>query len=325
MAFQAQAELAAQAGPRILEDATDELARLDTLCRLAPASVGLVLRLAAKADAASLGFPEPSDPAAPHVLEPGMGVRILTAALVDPMAEDRVSAHLIHWAEIIENAERLVRGGAPLTMGRLARLGEELGSTHASLSADPSAAALIESALRDAAPRRSALDRAVEIAGLLDDPAVAEVAAALVLCAAGRTDRIRLLPFATARAGSSGGDADRARSTWPARALSALTTAARKRRLAVHALLDARADEEARLDRLGRAAINARRALEVLRESLACTMPSLAADLALSRPAAADALERLGDAGLAVEITGRRRDRVYAYEAALAIAGAAAS
>ncbi len=54
-------------------------------------------------------------------------------------------------------------------------------------------------------------------------------------------------------------------------------------------------------------------------------MPSLAADLALSRPAAADALERLGDAGLAVEITGRRRDRVYAYEAALAIAGAAAS
>ena len=51
-------------------------------------------------------------------------------------------------------------------------------------------------------------------------------------------------------------------------------------------------------------------------------MPSLSDDLELSRPAAADALERLVDAGLATEITGRRRDRVYAYDAALAIAGA---
>jgi biotin operon repressor len=41
-------------------------------------------------------------------------------------------------------------------------------------------------------------------------------------------------------------------------------------------------------------------------------MPMLSEQLECSRPAAGDALERLVEVGLAVEITGRQRDRVYA-------------
>jgi ribosomal protein S25 len=61
----------------------------------------------------------------------------------------------------------------------------------------------------------------------------------------------------------------------------------------------------------------------VLRESFAITMPTLADRLSVSRPAAADALERLVALGVAAEVTGRRRDRVYAYEAALSVAESA--
>jgi ribosomal protein S25 len=82
---------------------------------------------------------------------------------------------------------------------------------------------------------------------------------------------------------------------------------------------------DARLDALGRAAITARATVEVLRESFAITMPTLADRLEVSRPAAADALERLVALGVASEVTGRRRDRVYAYEAALSVAESAAA
>lgn len=309
---------------REAEEASDELARLDTVCRLAPSSSGLALRLRAISEAAVLRVPEGSDSDAPEESagDSGVlarvrdGVRVLVAALADPTAEDRVAAPLLRWAEIIDRAERLVRGGAPLTLARLTRLGEEIASARGSAVASPISvnAEAIDLALRDLPPRRPALERAVHVAALIEDPAVAEVGAALVLCAAGRTDRVRLLPFVSARRGGSG--------TWPVRALGALAASSRTKRLAVTELMDAREREEDRLDTLGRAAINARRGLAVLRESLACTMPSLSADLELSRPAAADALERLVDAGLATEITGRRRDRVYAYDAALAIAGA---
>jgi hypothetical protein len=235
------------------------------------------------------------------------------------MAEDRVAAPLFRWAEIIDRAERLVRGGAPLSLARLTRIGEELASARESATASPIAvnAESIDRWLRDLPPRRPALERAVQVAALIDDPAVAEVAAALVLCAAGRTDRIRMLPFVAARRSGSG-----ANGGWPVRALGAMAASSRNKRLAVMAMTDAHEQEEDRLDALGRAAINARRGLAVLRETLACTMPSLSDDLELSRPAAADALERLVAAGLATEITGRRRDRVYAYDAALTIAGA---
>jgi DNA-binding Lrp family transcriptional regulator len=73
---------------------------------------------------------------------------------------------------------------------------------------------------------------------------------------------------------------------------------------------------------LGRAAITARSALALLRRRFVTTIPALADDLGLSRPAANDAVERLVALGLAREVTGRARDRVFAYGAADTMAGA---
>ena len=93
--------------------------------------------------------------------------------------------------------------------------------------------------------------------------------------------------------------------------------------MAIEAVLRSLGEEDARLDPLGRGAINARRALALLRERFVTTMPSLAEVLSLSRPAASDALDRLVAAGIAREMTGRARDRVYAWGAVCSVATAA--
>jgi DNA-binding MarR family transcriptional regulator len=103
--------------------------------------------------------------------------------------------------------------------------------------------------------------------------------------------------------------------------LATVARRAREARRAVESALRGLPQEDVRLDGLGRAAISARRALAHLRAHAVTTMPLLAEELQLSRPAASDALERLVTAGLVRELTGRARDRVYAYEAACAIAG----
>ena len=69
----------------------------------------------------------------------------------------------------------------------------------------------------------------------------------------------------------------------------------------------------ARLAALGRAGHTARRALPLLRRQGALTMPILAEDLGISRPAATETLERLTATGCAEELTGRARDRVWGY------------
>jgi hypothetical protein len=76
-------------------------------------------------------------------------------------------------------------------------------------------------------------------------------------------------------------------------------------------------EEYARLDALGRAAITARRVLQRLRDQLAVSVPALAEALGASRPAASDALDRLVGMEIAVEVTGRARDRVFALRSAL--------
>jgi DNA-binding MarR family transcriptional regulator len=81
-------------------------------------------------------------------------------------------------------------------------------------------------------------------------------------------------------------------------------------------LLDAQADEDEHLAQVGRAAVTGRRALAVLRDALATSVPDLSERLSLSRPAAGAALERLVELGLAEEVTGRARDRVFVYAAA---------
>ena len=73
---------------------------------------------------------------------------------------------------------------------------------------------------------------------------------------------------------------------------------------------------DASLDALGRGAITARTALAFLHMEFATSVPALSARLELSRPAVGDALERLVSLGLAVEVTGRARDRVFALAGA---------
>lgn len=110
---------------------------------------------------------------------------------------------------------------------------------------------------------------------------------------------------------------------WAELGLSAAAQRARALREITRVAAGRRADEEELVAGMGRAGINAARALDVLRETFATTMPMLADDLSLSRPAAAAALQRLLSSGLVREVTGRARDRVYGYEAALVVAGGA--
>lgn len=140
-----------------------------------------------------------------------------------------------------------------------------------------------------------------------------------MLCAAGHTDRIRLLPFAELDAAAR----EEALAAWDEGdeapfaqlALAECARAARATRQWVVAALAGIPAEDAKLDTLGRAAITARRALAALRQSVGATVPSLATALACSRPAAGDALDRLVELQLAHEITGRGRDRVFVWSA----------
>jgi ribosome modulation factor len=144
----------------------------------------------------------------------------------------------------------------------------------------------------------------------------------LLLCAAGVTDQVCLLPFhgvdPDARASALDGWRDGEPEPLTVLLLDECARAARQRRLAIRRELKALDLDDVVLAPLGRAAIGARRALAVLRESLASSVPQLSVALDCSRPAAGDALERLVDVGLAVEITGRQRDRVFACARAMA-------
>lgn len=292
---------------RAVEEAADELGRLDTTCALAPECASLALWTGTIAWFVEL------DPDALLAASP---------PLVDRIADD----------------ERRVRGGAPLTAARI----DAWGGTPPEARL-PSADAALETAPPDAGPLGAALGQLLAGPGR-DRPAIlhaadiaavfaaddrrGEIAAALALCAAGRTDRIRLVPFAgvaaeerrAATAAWQRGD----RAPWHEIALAALVGRARAMRREVERLMDASEDEEERLAPLGRAAITARLARDHLRDAFTCTMPSLAESLGVSRPAAGDALARLVQLGLARECTGKRRDRLFAYEAAWRLAARSA-
>lgn len=70
---------------------------------------------------------------------------------------------------------------------------------------------------------------------------------------------------------------------------------------------------------LGRAAPTALRVHELMQASPIVTIPTVAEKLAVSFPTANAALEQLAKIGVAREITGRRRGRVYAYSDYLAL------
>ncbi len=74
-----------------------------------------------------------------------------------------------------------------------------------------------------------------------------------------------------------------------------------------------------RIRQSGRAAANALRVLAALRERPVLTLKLLCAAQGLTFPTAAKAMQTLSAAGIARELTGRRRNRVFVYDAYLSI------
>lgn len=294
--------------PRLIEEAADELGRLDAIAGHAPPAVAQALRLGVVAELGRL---------AAHGTSP-VPLHALAAADGDPLHDADLPAVVLHWRDVVRSEERRVRSGAPLASQRFAIVAPAL-STYTERPR-------LEAIWREVGTERPVLVRALDAAAWSPDAALGEAVAALALCAGGRADHVRLLPFADVPADDRQGALTAWRAgeaePWERLGLEAVARRARGVRQRIEALLRGLTDEATRLDELGRAAITARRALETLRARFVTTMPALAESLECSRPAAADALDRLVAAGLAREVTGRARDRVYAWGAACTVADA---
>jgi len=72
--------------------------------------------------------------------------------------------------------------------------------------------------------------------------------------------------------------------------------------------------DRARVEGLGRAAPSALRVFDLLRDRILVSSTRVAETLGLTWPTVQAAIERLEALGIAREVTGKRRDRVYAYE-----------
>lgn len=302
---------------RLLEQASDEVARLDAVADLAPRGFSLACRLEALDPREETTSGEVRSLSARSLI-----ARSLIAASVEPLHEEALPTRLRAYRDLIVEEERRVRGGVALSSARLLAAGYAV--------ADP---ASLDGALKPGGQARPVLLRATTAAAAIDggvEPGPATLGsavAALLLCGTGVTDHLRLLPFAGLGPDVRASALDAWRSgdpePWTTAALTEAARAARDRRLNITGALNDASEHDARLDPLGRAAITARRALEVLRDELAATIPTLATRLECSRPAASDALERLVAAGLATEVTERARDRVFALTAALEAVGIA--
>jgi len=78
-------------------------------------------------------------------------------------------------------------------------------------------------------------------------------------------------------------------------------------------------DDANRVQALGRAAANALRVFDALRRRPLARIDALAAQLGIAYPTAARAIDALQQLGIVREITGRKRERIFAYSAYLAI------
>jgi Fic family protein len=86
-----------------------------------------------------------------------------------------------------------------------------------------------------------------------------------------------------------------------------------------HRLLALFRDDAARVQTLGRAAANAFRVFDALRDRPLATLNALTESTGASYPTVARAVEALENLGIVREITGRKRERVFAYTSYLAI------
>lgn len=86
-----------------------------------------------------------------------------------------------------------------------------------------------------------------------------------------------------------------------------------------HRLLALFRDDAARVQTLGRASANALRVFDEFRDRPLATLPALAKRTGASYPTIARAVEALENLGIVGEITGRKRERVFAYTSYLDI------
>jgi Fic family protein len=77
--------------------------------------------------------------------------------------------------------------------------------------------------------------------------------------------------------------------------------------------------DRARIENLGRAAPSALRVYDLLRDRILISSTRVAETLGLTWPTVQAAIERLESLGIAKEVTGKRRDRIYAYERQLRV------
>ncbi|TVR60895.1 MAG: Fic family protein [Spirochaetaceae bacterium] len=86
-----------------------------------------------------------------------------------------------------------------------------------------------------------------------------------------------------------------------------------------HRLLALFRDDSERVNALGRASANVARVFNALRRRPIARIDALAAEIGVAYPTAARAVNALQTLGIVREITGRKRERIFAYEAYLAI------
>ena len=101
--------------------------------------------------------------------------------------------------------------------------------------------------------------------------------------------------------------------TWLEFFLDGVATTAQSAVTTAHRLLGLFRDDAARVQGLGRAAANALRVFDALRERPLSTLPALTEYTGASYPTVARAVEALQRLGIVSEITGRKRERVFSY------------
>jgi hypothetical protein len=194
------------------------------------------------------------------------------------------------------------------------------------------AAADADAFLRDAEDRSPPLLKAVCAAGALlhsapDDGARDRTAAAAALAAAlavslvlivggAITDSWLALPIADDRTLAAGPlEGDAGWDPWLHAAFGALAREARAAQRGISAAHQrAEADEVRVREALGRAAYSALDMLALLRSDVVLTVQDAARSLAQTPPTAGAAMARLEELGIAREVTGRARSRVFVYE-----------
>lgn len=208
-------------------------------------------------------------------------------------------------------ASRLQNGAMPTLSLLQALLGEPL-------LRDPELVPL-DAMLRDSERTTPPLLKAVLAANALRrrGPGSAALAFSLVLRSGGvLPDGWLSIPRATIDR------ADLDDSAWQALAFAAITGEAPQARRALDLLRARLAADEARLRaELGRAAWSALDLLALMQREPVLSIPQAAIALGQTIPTAGAAIARLESMGLAAELTGRGRDRLWTYSPALTLLG----